>query len=51
MITTTVFLTLAMFGILGQIIKRYLLKEKSLKLFNRISGMMFIIVAYYLLKS
>ena len=51
MITTTVFLTLAMFGILGQIIKKYLLKEKSLKLFNRISGMMFIIVAYYLLKS
>ena len=51
MITTTVFLTLAMFGILGQIIKKYLLKEKSLKLFNRISGLMFIIVAYYLLKS
>jgi threonine/homoserine/homoserine lactone efflux protein len=50
-ITATVFLTLAMFGILGQIIKKYLLKEKSLKLFNRISGMMFIIVAYYLLKS
>ena len=51
MITTTVFLTLAMFGILGQIIKKFLLKEKSLKLFNRISGVMFIIVAYYLLKS
>jgi threonine/homoserine/homoserine lactone efflux protein len=50
-ITATVFLTLAMFGILGQIIKKFLLKEKSLKLFNRISGIMFIIVAYYLLKS
>ena len=50
-ITATVFLTLAMFGILGQIIKKFLLKEKSLKLFNRISGVMFIIVAYYLLKS
>lgn len=50
-IATTVFLTLTMFGFLGQIIKKYLLKEKSLKLFNRISGILFIIVAYYLIKS
>ena len=50
-ITTTVFLTLTMFGILGQVIKKYLLKEKSLKLFNRISGALFIIIAYYLIKS
>jgi threonine/homoserine/homoserine lactone efflux protein len=42
---------LTMFGFLGQIIKKYLLKEKSLKLFNRISGILFIIVAYYLIKS
>lgn len=50
-ITITIFFTLAMFGFLGQFIKKYLLKDKSLKLFNVISGVLFLIVSFYLLKS
>jgi len=50
-ITLTIFFTLAMFGFLGQFIKKYLLKDKSLKLFNVISGVLFLIVSFYLLKS
>ncbi len=49
-ITITIFFTLAMFGFLGQFIKKYLLKDKSLKLFNVISGVLFLIVSFYLLK-
>jgi len=50
-IAITVFFGLCLFGLMGQAIRKYLLQDRSKKVFNVVSGMLFLAVGFYLIKT